>query len=213
MRQFQFEHLGTILCLGAHADDIEIGAGASLLKLLREHPAARVVWVTFSASAVRAEEARDSARKFLGGDDRHEIIVHGFTDGHFPVEWREIKAEFEALKRVDPDLVFTHYGKDYHQDHRTLSELAWNTFRNHPILEYEIPKYDGGLGEPNVFIPVDDEDVAKKIALLMECFPTQASKDWFDDVTFRSLMRLRGMECRAPSGYAEAFYGRKISIG
>lgn len=212
MLEFKFERLGTILCLGAHADDIEIGAGATLLKLRREYPAARVVWVTFSAKGPRVEEARRSAAAFLGEGD-HEIIVHDFTDGHFPVEWREVKSAFEALKRVEPDVVLTHYGKDYHQDHRVLSELAWNTFRDHPILEYEIPKYDGGLGSPNVFMPVSAEDVERKIALLMECFPTQASKDWFDDVTFRGLMRLRGLECRAPSGYAEAFYGRKISIG
>jgi LmbE family N-acetylglucosaminyl deacetylase len=140
------------------------------------------------------------------------VVLQEFRDGHFPAQWAEIKAFFETLKRFAPDVVLAHYGKDLHQDHRVVSELAWNTFRDQLILEYEIPKWDGGLGSPNLFVPASVADADAKIAALMECFPTQAGKHWFDDLTFRGLMRLRGLECSAPEGLAEAFYARKVRL-
>jgi len=212
MLSLKWPDLGTILCLGAHSDDIEIGAGATVLRLVREHPQARVVWVVLAAAGRRGEEARASAARFLEGAGAAEVVLQEFRDGHFPVQWAEIKAFFETLKPYAPDLVLTHYGQDLHQDHRVVSELAWNTFRDQLILEYEIPKWDGGLGAPNLFVPARVADTDAKIAALMACFPTQAGKHWFDDLTFRGLMRLRGLECAAPEGLAEAFYARKASV-
>jgi LmbE family N-acetylglucosaminyl deacetylase len=216
MRALRWPDLGCILCLGAHSDDIEIGAGATVLRLIRENPRARVVWVVLAAAGRRGDEARASAARFLagvgGGAGVAEVVLQAFRDGHFPVQWAEIKAFFETLKPYAPDLVLTHYGKDLHQDHRVVSELAWNTFRDQLILEYEIPKWDGGLGSPNLFVPASVADADAKIAALMACFPTQAGKHWFDDLTFRGLMRLRGLECAAPEGLAEAFYARKVSV-
>ena len=212
MLSLKWPDLGTILCLGAHSDDIEIGAGATVLRLVREHPQARVVWVVLAAAGRRGEEARASAARFLEGAGAAEVVLQEFRDGHFPVQWAGIKAFFETLKPCAPDLVLTHYGKDLHQDHRVVSELAWNTFRDQLILEYEIPKWDGGLGSPDLFVPASVADADAKIAALMDCFPTQAGKHWFDDLTFRGLMRLRGLECAAPEGLAEAFYARKTSV-
>lgn len=216
MRTLRWPELGTVLCLGAHSDDIEIGAGATVLRLVRENPRARIVWVVLAASGRRGEEARASAERFLaglqGGAGAAEVVLQEFRDGHFPVQWAEIKAFFETLRPFAPDLVLTHYGKDLHQDHRVVSELAWNTFRDQLILEYEIPKWDGGLGSPNLFVPARVADADAKIAALMACFPTQAGKHWFDDLTFRGLMRLRGLECAAPEGLAEAFYARKVGV-
>ena len=212
MLSLKWPDLGTILCLGAHSDDIEIGAGATVLRLVREHPRARVVWVVLAAAGRRGEEARASAARFLKDAGGAEVLLQEFRDGHFPAQWVEIKAFFETLKRFAPHLVLTHYGQDLHQDHRVVSELAWNTFRDQLILEYEIPKWDGGLGSPNLFVPASVADADAKIAALMACFPTQAGKHWFDDLTFRGLMRLRGLECNAPDGLAEAFYARKASV-
>lgn len=213
MRDLGFGRLGTILCLGAHSDDIEIGAGATVLRLVRENPQARVVWVVCAAAGARGAEARASAGRFLEGAGAAEIVLREFRDGHFPHHWAEVKAFLETLKGADPDLVLTHYRDDLHQDHRTLSELTWNTFRDHAILEYEIPKWDGGMGAPNAFVPASVADADRKIATLLECFATQAGKHWFDDLTFRGLMRLRGLECNAPDGLAEAFYARKLRLG
>lgn len=212
MRGPRWHDLRTILCIGAHSDDIEIGAGATVLRLIREHPEARIVWVVLAGRDQRGVEARASAEAFLTGAGRSEIVLREFRDGHFPVQWAEIKAFFETLKAYEPDLVLCHYGKDLHQDHRLVSELAWNTFRDHAILEYEIPKYDGGLGSPNVFVPASVADTDRKIEILMRCFPSQASKHWFEDLTFRGLMRLRGLECCAPEHLAEGFYGRKVVL-
>lgn len=213
MRSVRFARLELILCLGAHGDDIEIGAGATALKLIRENPEARIIWVVLSASGSRGEEALSSAERFLEGARDREIVTQEFRDGHFPDEWARIKAYFEALKQYgDPDLILTHHVGDHHQDHRVVSELTWNTFRDHVILEYEIPKYDGDMGAPNFFIPATVADADRKIEILMECFPTQASKHWFDDLTFRGLMRIRGLECRAREHLAEAFYARKIRL-
>jgi len=203
-----------LVCLGAHSDDIEIGAGATVLRLLREHPAVAVTWVVFSASPVRAKEARASAARFLRRAKEKEIILHQFRDGFFPYQGAEIKDAFEALKACgEPDLILSHYRHDLHQDHRTLSELTRNTWRNHLILEYEIPKYDGDLAQPNCFLPVSKQDAESKAKILMEAFPSQAGKHWFDRETFFALLRLRGLECNSPTRYAEAFHAHKLTLG
>jgi LmbE family N-acetylglucosaminyl deacetylase len=203
----------TVLCLGAHGDDIEIGCGGTLLHLLAG-PNTAVYWVVFSADAQRAGEAMDSARAFLAGARVRTIEVHRFRDGFFPFLGAEIKEYFEALKtKVFPDLIFTHHQGDLHQDHRLIAELTWQTFRSHLILEYEIPKYDGDLGAPNVFVPLDESVCRRKIQTLLASFASQRGRHWFDEETFLALLRLRGMECRAPDRYAEAFYGRKLVLG
>lgn len=213
MRGISFGALDTVLAIGAHSDDIEIGAGATLLRLVRENPGVRVVWAVLSASDARAAEARASAERFLEGAGRAEVLIRGFRDGHFPAAWTELKAFLESLKPVHPDLVLTHRTADLHQDHRIAAELVWNTFRDHAILEYEIPKWDGDLGAPNLFVPATEADAERKIALLMECFASQRDKHWFDEGTFRGLMRLRGLECAAESGLAEGFHARKLRLG
>jgi len=200
-----------ILFLGAHSDDIEIGCGGTILRLAEQYPDAEIAWVVFTAAGARADEARRAAELFAGKMISEGPRLLQFKDGFLPYLGAEVKAEFERLKGVlSPDLIFTHYGKDAHQDHRLLSELTWNTFRDHFILEYEIPKYDGDLGQPNVFFSLEREACEKKIEYLMEAFGTQRSKRWFQPELFRGLMRMRGMECNAPSGYAEAFYCRKL---
>jgi LmbE family N-acetylglucosaminyl deacetylase len=202
-----------VLCLGAHSDDIEIGCGATLLRLQEEYPAIHIDWVVFSGDEKRAKEARTSAGRFLRKAKSKNIITKAFRDGFFPYCGAEIKDAFEELKRTSaPQLVFTHYRHDLHQDHRLLSELSRNTWRSHLILEYEIMKYDGDLGVPNVFVPVTEKQLEAKIKILLECFPTQASKHWFDRETFRALPRLRGMECNAPTRFAEAFHGHKVRL-
>lgn len=203
----------TILCLGAHSDDIEIGCGGTLLRLAAEHRGSVLHWVVFSATGIREAEARLGAQLFSAGANLQGPLLKGFRDGFLPFVGGEVKAVFEELKRtVSPDLIFTHNRHDAHQDHRLLSELAWNTFRNHLILEYEIPKYDGDLGRPNVFAPIDEETSQKKVQYIVESFKSQHEKHWFEKETFFSLMRLRGMECNAESGYAEAFYCRKLVL-
>jgi LmbE family N-acetylglucosaminyl deacetylase len=201
-----------ILCLGSHSDDIEIGCGGTILRLLSCDANLEVVWVVFSSSREREQEARNSAELFLAQAKRKEIIVEHFRDGFFPFDGREIKDFFEGLKRISPDLIFTHSRKDAHQDHRLISGLTWNTFRNHFILEYEIPKYDGDLGRPNLFVPLEQEIYEKKVHHIVNTFATQRVKRWFEKETFLALMRLRGMECVAPSGHAEAFYCHKLVV-
>ena len=202
-----------ILCLGAHSDDIEIGCGATLLRITGELPGCEVMWVVFSGSEVRAAEARASAEAFLQGVERRQIIIKSFRDGFFPFIGGEIKPFFEQLKReFAPDLIFTHHRRDLHQDHRTLAELTWNTFRSHLILEYEISKYDGDLGAPNVFVPLEKGLCERKIQLILENFISQKDRTWFDAETFWALLRLRGLEADSPSRYAEAFYGRKMVL-
>ena len=201
-----------LLCLGAHSDDIEIGCGGLILQLLRRRRNVSVDWVVFSARDQREAEARKSAALFLRNASRHRVLVKPFRDGFFPYE-PKIKDVFEELKSgPSPDVVLTHYRDDRHQDHRVLSDLAWNTFRDHLVLEYEIPKYDGDLGAPNCFVPLDRGTCKRKVAYLQRMFGTQRGKHWFDDETFFGLMRLRGMESRSPSGYAEAFYARKMVL-
>jgi LmbE family N-acetylglucosaminyl deacetylase len=202
-----------ILCLGAHCDDIEIGCGGTILKLINTYQNVHVYWLVFSSSAQRKLEAEQSAAYFLKDAQAQTIVIHQFRDGFLPFHGIEVKEAFEQLKReFSPDLILTHYRDDRHQDHRLVSDLTWNTFRNHLILEYEIPKYDGDLGIPNCFVPLDESFCLRKIQYLMDAFQTQANKHWFTEETFRSLMRLRGMECNSPSQYAEAFYGRKLVL-
>jgi LmbE family N-acetylglucosaminyl deacetylase len=201
-----------LLCLGSHSDDIEIGCGGTILRLLSGQQEIEVDWVVFGSSNKRDQEARDSATRFLAQAKNKNVIVKNFRDGFFPFEGAQIKDCFEELKAVSPDLIFTHNRKDAHQDHRLIAELTWNTFRNHLILEYEIPKYDGDMGQPNLFVPLDQEIYEKKVRYIVEAFETQRSKQWFGKDTFLALMRLRGMECVAPSGYAEAFYCRKLVL-
>lgn len=202
----------SILCLGSHSDDIEIGCGGTILRLLAASPNLIVTWVVFSSNKEREEEARKSAELFLEQADKKEIVIHKFRDGFFPFDGADIKTVFEGLKHVSPDLIFTHNRHDAHQDHRVIADLTWNTFRNHLVLEYEIPKYDGDLGQPNCFVPLEKQHYERKTRYLMEAFQTQRSKRWFEQETFLALMRLRGMECVAPSGYAEAFYCRKLVL-
>jgi LmbE family N-acetylglucosaminyl deacetylase len=200
-----------ILCLGAHSDDIEIGCGGTILRLIEKYEFLNVFWVVFGATGPRIDEAQKSAELFLGSAKNKQIIIKNFRDGYFPYNGTEIKDHFEELKgRVSPDLIFTHYRRDLHQDHRLIEELTWNTFRNHLILEYEIPKYDGDMGAPNFYIPFDETIALKKVHHLKDSFATQRSKYWFSDNTFLSLMRLRGIESRSESGYAEAFYAHKV---
>lgn len=201
-----------VLCIGAHADDIEIGCGGTLLQLAREQPDLSCDWVVFSATPQRAEEARASAQRFLRGVRTCRITVLSFEDGFFPYQGAEIKRYFENLKPTQPDLIFTHYHQDRHQDHRLLAELTWNTFRDHFILEYEIPKYDGDLGQPNSYVHLDAGDCDAKIEILLRCFHSQRSKHWFTADTFQSLMRLRGLEAASPTRFAEGFYVRKQAL-
>jgi LmbE family N-acetylglucosaminyl deacetylase len=202
-----------VLCLGSHSDDIEIGCGGTVLRLAHEQPDCDFHWVVFSAIGERGEEARRSARAFVPALRLAQLRLANFRDGFMPFIGPEIKATFEELKRcVTPDLILTHNRQDAHQDHRLIAELTWNTFRDHLILEYEIPKYDGDLGRPGVFVPLAHDTCERKIELITSMFCSQRNKHWFTRDTFLSLMRLRGMECNAPSGYAEAFYSRKMVI-
>jgi LmbE family N-acetylglucosaminyl deacetylase len=212
MIEFGLDGVTRVLCLGAHSDDIEIGCGGTLLKLLRDRPDLQVRWVVFSGRGSRAREARASAKAFLAGAAKSKVVVRQFRDSFFPTQLKEVKGYFETIKSsFEPDLVFTHYRDDRHQDHRVVSDLTWNTFRNHVILEYEIPKYDGDLGIPNFFVRLEENHCRKKVEYLCRHFQTQANKHWFAEETFRGLMRLRGMECA--SAYAEAFYCRKFVAG
>ena len=200
-----------VLCLGAHSDDIEIGCGGTILRLLRERPGTQVYWVVFSSGPERDREARRSAALFLKGAKRPTVIIKDFRDRFFPGMASEIKEFFDELKKeFVPDVIFTHHRNDLHQDHRTICELTWNTFRNHFILEYEIPKYDGDLGSPNVFVPLDGNVCGRKVKHLLNAFKTQRDKEWFTPETFLGLLRIRGVESKAPDGLAEAFYGRKV---
>ncbi|MGE5219469.1 MAG: PIG-L deacetylase family protein [Chloroflexota bacterium] len=203
-----------LLCLGAHSDDIEIGCGGTVLKLIRDrYGDVAVRWVVLSTSAEREAEAEASAAAFLENVKHKEVTLGKFQDSFFPYQGNEIKKYMHQLSReVSPDIIFTHYGKDLHQDHRLLSELTWNAFRDHCILEYEIPKYDGDMGAPNFFVPLDDSICQRKVSFLMTHFKSQHTHAWFSEEVFRSIQRLRGIECNAESGYAEAFYSRKIVL-
>jgi LmbE family N-acetylglucosaminyl deacetylase len=199
-----------VLCLGSHADDLEIGCGGTLMTLVRSNPSVCVKWIVFSAVEERAKEARTSAARFLEGAAAADIRVESFRDGFFPYGGGDIKQYFEELKRgYSPDLIFTHYRDDRHQDHRLISDLTWNTFRHHLILEYEIPKYDGDFGSPNTFVPLDEDTCRRKARSILELFRTQHDRQWFTEDTFLAVLRLRGVEAASPTGYAEAFFCRK----
>lgn len=199
-----------VLCLGAHSDDIEIGCGGTILRLAQEYPDLAVTWVVFSATGIRAGEAQASAGVFLEKTKTKQVKLNQFRDGYFPFNGAEIKDYFEQLKKeVAPDLVLTHYHEDLHQDHRLIASLTWNTFRDHLILEYEIPKYDGDMGNPNFFVQLDEATAHRKSALILEHFQTQADRQWFSEDTFLALLRLRGLAANAPTRYAEGFYLRK----
>ncbi len=205
--------VSTILCLGAHGDDIEIGCGGTVLKLLERNPALHVHWVVLSAEGGRRDEVLRSAGTLLAGAGSQDIQVCDFEDRYFPAQASEIKRVFDRVGRsLSPELVFTHFREDLHQDHRLVSELTWNTFRDHLILEYEIPKWDADLTAPNVYVPLPEDVVARKVELLLEHFPTQRGKHWFTDDLFRGLMRLRGMEANSPTRFAEAFRCRKLVL-
>ncbi len=203
----------SVLAIGAHADDIEIGCGGTILRLVQAQLLSDITWLVLGATGDRAIEAERSASVFGSGVASMDVRVSGFRDGFFPTELKAIKESFEHLKpRIEPDLIFTHRREDLHQDHRLTAELTWNTFRNHMILEYEIPKFDGDLGPQNFYVELTEAICARKTGLIMAQFPSQAGRDWFTEETFRSLLRLRGIEARASSGYAEAFTGRKIVL-
>lgn len=216
MRQLALAASGerlSLLCIGAHSDDIEIGAGATILGWIERGIRLDVHWAVLSAIGPRAEEARASANGFLAKAARTVIDLATFKDGFFPHQGNDIKSWFEALKkRASPDVVLCHWQNDAHQDHRQVSELTWNTFRDHTILEYEVPKWDGDIGRPNVYFPASRALMERKTRLLNDHFGSQRTKDWFDGEIFMGLARLRGMECRAPEGFAEAFHGRKLSL-
>ena len=196
----------TVLCLGAHSDDIEIGCGGTLLHLRKLYPQLSFYWVVVSGVGVRADEAKRGA-DLIAGDRAQEVVIKNYRDGFLPYSGAEVKDFFEDLKtKVNPDLIFTHWRGDAHQDHRLVCELTGNTFRNHLVLEYEIPKYDGDMGRPNVFVPLQAPLYENKVGHLFEAFASQSGKSWFDRDIFLGLMRLRGMECNSPSGYAEAFH-------
>ena len=202
-----------VLCLGAHSDDIEIGCGGTILQLLSGYSNLSVSWVVFSSGREREREARASAALFLKQARRKKVTVKNFRDGFFPYEGAKIKEFVETVKKgLDPDLIFTHYRDDRHQDHRTISDLTWNTFRRHLILEYEIPKYDGDMASPNCFVPLTPEICTRKIDYICKVFKTQRGKEWLTEDTFRAIMRLRGVECQAPDKHAEAFYCRKLTL-
>lgn len=226
--------LKRILCLGAHCDDIEIGCGGTLLRLMgakgdpdwtdaddeiasapppRNERGLEVTWVVFASNETRAAEARLGAEAFLEGAARRNVAVHSFRDGYLPHHWAEVKDAFERIKReFSPDLVFTHYRNDLHQDHRIISELTWNTFRDHLILEYEIPKFDGDMGSPNLFSHLDEGLAKRKSSAIVECYRSQSGHAWFSEETFLSLMRIRGIEANAPGKFAEGFYCRKLIV-
>ena len=203
--------LREVLCLGAHSDDIEIGCGGAILELIAEHPRVRITWVVFSGDVRRQREARRSARRFLRNAGTARIVTRQHRDGFFPAESTAIKEFFEELKGTcAPDIVFTHYRHDRHQDHRTISDLTWNTFRNHLVLEYEIPKYDGDLGTPNLFVPVSRRLARRKVNAICSEFKSQVGQHWFTPDLFFGLMRVRGIECCAE--FAEAFHARKVAL-
>jgi LmbE family N-acetylglucosaminyl deacetylase len=202
-----------LLCLGAHADDIEIGCGGTILRLLDDYTSVYARWVVLSANPQRRNEAEQSANLFLATTSGKDVTVKDFRESYFPYTGAEIKDYFESLKHeFSPDIIFTHYRHDLHQDHRLVSDLTWNTFRDHLILEYEIPKYDGDFGSPNLYVHLDQRHSAAKVKCIFDTFESQRDKPWFTRETFFSLMRLRGIESNSPGRYAEAFYSRKAVV-
>lgn len=213
MCQLNVANVRRILCLGAHADDLEIGCGGTVRRIIQSSPRVVIRWHVFSALGRRRREARQSAKEFLHGANGAQILVGNCRESYFPEQWAAIKDAFEKMKgQFEPDLVFTHWRDDRHQDHRVLSDLAWNTFRNHTILEYEIPKYDGDLGNPNVYMALDEGICRQKVAAILSHFQSQQGRHWFTEDTLFALLRLRGIECGPRARYAEAFYARKLVL-
>jgi LmbE family N-acetylglucosaminyl deacetylase len=213
MRDFHLEEIRSILCLGAHADDLEIGCGGTLLEILARRAGIHVHWVVFSTSGCRAQEAGASAEQFLALAGPKRVVLLDYRDTFFPAAYESIKDYFEQIKSdVAPDLVFTHRREDMHQDHRLIADLTWCAFRDHVILEYEIPKFEGDLGAPNVFVPLEEAVCRRKIETIVECFSSQQSKHWFSADTYWALLRLRGVECNSPTRFAEAFHCCKLRL-
>lgn len=203
-----------VLCIGAHSDDIEIGCGGTLLEWMDMRCTLHVTWVVLSAVGARAVEARRSATNLLARAKRVNIVIHGLDDGRFPAYYSEVKNALESVRShwPDPDVILTHRLEDRHQDHRTVAEVAWQTWRDHLVFEFEIPKYEGDLGQPNVYVPISARNGRRKVEHLMRHFGTQRSKSWFSPETFEGLMHLRAIECRSTSGFAEAFHLRKATL-
>ena len=202
-----------LLVLGAHCDDIEIGCGGTLLKLTEQYKIAHLHWVVFASNETRKKEAHTSAEIFTSSISKKTVRIFDYKDGFMPAAWNDVKEEFEQLKgETEPDIIFTHYRHDLHQDHRVVNELTWNTFRDHTILEYEIPKYDGDLGNPNFYVELNKSHIQRKNEAILRSFESQRRKHWCDDTLFTALMRVRGVECAAGSGYAEAFHSRKMVL-
>jgi LmbE family N-acetylglucosaminyl deacetylase len=213
MKTASLDSVRSVLCIGAHSDDIEIGCGGTVLKLLERNPGTTVRWIVFTSDDERAGEAQASAERFLAGAADALVEIETFRERYLPYVAAEVKERFDRLgAEVDPDVIFTHRGADLHQDHRVLAELTYNTFRDHLVLEYEIPKYDGDLGCPNVFVHLGTEHCEQKIATLLDAFGSQSDKDWFTEETFRAILRIRGVESRSPSGMAEGFHCRKLVL-
>jgi len=210
MSLINLHEIKRLLCIGAHPDDIEMGAGGAIMRLINENPGLQIRWVVLTGGdSARGEEARQSAAIFTAGAADLRLEVHPFKDAFLPWQGDQLKTLFETLKDdFSPDLVFTHYHQDRHQDHRLVSELSWNTWRNHDILEYEILKWDGDLGQPNVFVPLEAQLCQRKVAQIYDTYLTQQSRAWFTKENFLALMRIRGVECHAE--FAEAFYARKM---
>ncbi len=203
-----------VLCLGAHSDDIEIGCGGTVLRMIEQSKSIEFHWLVLSSNPTRAKEAERSAITFLGGARHRTVVVKSFRDGFLPYIGAPVKEVFEEIKTTfEPDVIFTHFRHDLHQDHRMVCELTWNTFRNHFILEYEVPKYDADLRSPNFFVPLSDSQARKKVTALMRCFGTQRNKHWFSEDLFYGLMRLRSIEGASPTRHAEAFHCRKMLLG
>ncbi len=202
-----------VLCIGAHSDDIEIGCAGALIEWSRQYAGLEIYWVVLSTTGDRAIEARKSVRTLLGRSVK-EVVLGQFTDGHLPSQYSDVK-DFLAQVRssFEPDIVLTHRIEDRHQDHRLIGEATWQTWRNQLILEYEIPKYEGDLGQPNVYVPLSRRTAGRKVQHLIKHFGSQRSKSWFTKPVFEGLMQIRGIECRAPSGFAEGFYARKVVLG
>jgi LmbE family N-acetylglucosaminyl deacetylase len=202
-----------VLLLGAHCDDIEIGCGGTLQVLAARFPTMQLRWTVLSAQGERAAETKLAAERLLPPSVSVQFDLRTFRESYFPYIGAEIKDAIQSVSgEFKPDLVMTHRASDRHQDHRLVSELTSNAFRDQLILEYEVVKYDGDLTSPNVFVPLDREQSRRKVAALLETFASQRAKYWFTEETFVALMRLRGVECRAPSGYAEAFHCRKLRL-
>jgi LmbE family N-acetylglucosaminyl deacetylase len=208
---FNLSNAKSVLCIGAHPDDIEIGCGGTLLAILESNPNLRLDWVVMGCNESRKAEAQSAFKAWTNGRENCFSHLFDFEDTFFPSQIVEIKRAMHNLSTsMQPDIVFTHRREDFHQDHRKLAEVTWNTFRGHLILEYEIPKYEGDLGNPNVFVPLSNDMATRKSELLMNHFPSQHTKPWYRKETFEAIMRLRGVEAKSTSGYAEAFHGRKL---